>query len=99
MKEAHKLNAKALYFPPGRLTCLFRGPLGSHPPLPEALIFFHLSIRHLFLINVLTLKLCGENEGKRDLVGVGICSKPEETILEGVYVFIPFMRDACFPPL
>lgn len=96
-RGAHNLHAEALPFPPLRLTCLFEGPQGaSHTP--EALIFFHLSMRHLFLINVLTLKLCAENEEKETLCGTWDLFKAWGNRFRGCMFFIPFMRDACFPP-
>lgn len=85
-------------FPTLSFTCLFRGPPGSLPHPPEALIFFHLSIRHLFLINVLTLKLCAENKEKETLCGAWDLFKAWGNRFRGCMFFIPFMRDACFPP-
>lgn len=75
---------------------LFSRPLGT-PALPQTLVFFHLSIRHLFLINALLFKLCAENDEKETLCGVWDLFKAWESVLE--CVFYSFYERCMFPSL
>lgn len=56
------------------------GPQGA-PVLPETFVFFHPSIKHLFLINALLFTLCAENDEKETLCGFGDLFKAWETVL------------------
>lgn len=88
-RGGHDLETKALPFP----------SIQAHLLSPRApLIFFHLSMRHLFLINVLTLKLRAENEEKETLCRAWDLFKAWGNHFRGCMFFILFMRDACFPP-
>lgn len=75
----------------------FQRTLREPPTLPEVLKIFHLSIRHLFLINALTLKLCAENDEKETLCGAWDLFKAWGNCFRRCMFFISFMRDACFP--
>lgn len=59
------------------------------PLYSRRLVFFHSSIKHLFLINALLFKLCAENDEKETLCGFWDLFKAWETVLWEMHVSLP----------